>query len=128
MKKVVSNARYSSDGTGGSLTYTIELGPGGDANKQLLVMVVVKQSSGPNVRLHVQAMHGPDGFRFTAHSDLIGTASTPVALNADLLMVGQTDADLMLGNYINLSFSISDSATTNEQWVAVDIYTSLKPF
>jgi len=56
MKKVVSNARYSSDNAGGSLTYTIELGPGGDANKQLLVMAVVKQSSGPNVRLYIQAL------------------------------------------------------------------------
>ena len=79
MKKVVANARFSSDASGGALTYTIELGSGGDANKQLLVMVVIKQSSGANNRLYLQALHGPDGFRFTKHSDLFGTAGTPVS-------------------------------------------------
>jgi len=128
MKKVVSNARFSSDGSGGDLTYTIELGAGGDAAKQLLVMVVVKQSSGANVRLFLQALHGPDGFRFTKHSDLFGTAGTPLALNTDLLMVGQTDATLMLADFISLALQVSDSAATSEQWVLADVYTSLKPF
>jgi len=128
MKKVVANARFSSDASGGALTYTIELGSGGDANKQLLVMVVIKQSSGANNRLYLQALHGPDGFRFTKHSDLFGTAGTPVAMNADLLMVGQTDESLMLGDYLNLALEVSDSAATSEQWILADIYTSLKPF
>ena len=128
MKKVVSNARFSSDGSGGALTYTLELGSGGDANKQLLVMVVVKQSTGANTRLYLQALHSPDGFRFTKHSDLFGTAGTPVALNSDLLMVGQTDESLMLGDYLNLALQVSDSAATSEQWILADIYTSLKPF
>jgi len=128
MEKVVSSARYSSDASGGALTYTIELGAMGADIKQLMVMAVVKQSSGANVRLFVQAMHGPDGFRFTQHSDMIGAAGAPVAINVDNLMVGQTDADLMLGDYLNLSFEIRDSAATGEQWVTVDIYVSGKPY
>jgi len=55
MEKVVSNARYSSDASGGALTYTIELGAMGADIKQLMVMAVLKQSSGANVRLFVQA-------------------------------------------------------------------------
>jgi len=128
MKKVVSNARYSSDSSGGGLTYTIELGPVGDKNKQLLVMIVVKQSSGANVRMFAGLTHGPSGFQFTAHSNLIGTGGSPIAINADNLMVGQSDDTLMLGDYLNLGVEISDSAATSEQWVVVDVYTSLKPF
>jgi len=128
MKKIVSDARYSSNASGGGLTYTIELGPVGDKNKQLLVMIVVKQSSGANVRMFTGLTHGPNGFLFTAHSNLIGTGGAPIAINADNLMVGQSDDTLMLGSYLNLGVELSDSAASSEQWVVVDVYTSLKPF
>ena len=128
MMKVVSNARYSSDASGGGLTYTTELGSiGGDA-KQLLVMIVVKQSSGANVRMFTGLTHGPNGFLFTSHSNLIGTGGAPVAINADNLMVGQSDDTLMLGDFLNLGVELSDSAATSEQWVVVDIYISTKAF
>jgi len=128
MQKVASNARYSSDGSGGGLTYTIELGDVGRSAKQLLVMIVVKQSSGGSVRLFTGLTHGPNGFLFTAHSNLIGTGGAPIAINADNLMVGESDAALMLGDFLNLGVEISDSAATSEQWVVVDIYVSLKAF
>jgi len=128
MQKVVSDARYSSDGSGSGLTYTIELGDvGGDA-RQLLVMIAVKQSSGSNVRLFTGLTHGPNGFLFTAHSNLMGTGGAPIAINSDNLMVGESDATLMLGDFLNLGVEISDSAATSEQWVVVDVYVSLKPF
>ena len=128
MQKIASSVRYSSDSSGGGLTYTVELGDVGRSAKQLLVMLAVKQSSGANVRLFAGLTHGPNGFLFTAHSNLIGTGGAPIAINADNLMVGQSDDTLMLGDFLNLGVEVSDSASTSEQWVVVDIYVSLKAF
>jgi len=128
MQKVVSDARFSSDSAGAALTYTVALGDIGGAAKQVMIMAVIKQSSGANVRLFLQLLHSPNNFIFTKHSDLVGTAGTPVAINTDNLMVGDSDAAVMLGDYLNLAFTINDSAASSEQWVVVDIYVSAKPF
>ena len=126
-RKVVSNARYSSSSTGASLTYTIELGSGFSQYKDVLVMVVVKQFS-TNAEVFVQAMHSPDGFRFTKHSDVIGTAVSPEAPNADGLLAGQTDESIMIGESVNLAFTVFDALSTGEEWVLVDVYVTAKAF
>jgi len=126
-RKVVSNARYSCSSAGASLTYTIELGSGFSQYKDVLVMVVIKQAS-TNAEIFVQALHGPDGFRFTKHSDVIGTAASPEAPNADGLLFGQTDESIMLGDSVNLGFTVFDALSTSEEWVLVDVYITAKAF
>jgi len=99
---------------------------GGRFCKDVQYMVVVTDESGDNARCGIKLYQGPDRQHWDLHS-------TPIALSdpgpIDGLLVGDTAGSTnMIGEYLEPRVIVSDSASTTEQWVKVEVWEMRKPF
>ena len=123
-KKIYGPARIDSQSNGAEQTVKLSPTPGGRMVKNVQYMCKVLASSGANVRISIELWHSPDGGLSRLHSAPISGADP----SADPLLVGDSDPNKMIGEFLMAVIKIKDSANTTAQWASIELFEMRKPF
>lgn len=93
----IYSGRIDSLANGGEQSIKLKPTSGGRRTKGDNIQIVVRSSSGANVRLTAEVLHGPDGSTFVLHSTPINAADPGTSLPA--VLNGDADSTKMLGEW-----------------------------
>jgi len=124
--KIFGPMRIDSGPAGAEATIRVPIRKVGASYKACNYGLRVDASSGANVRLTVEVVHGPDGSVTTTHSTPINAGDPTTTLPS--LLSGDTDSTKILGDYLAVNIKIKDVALTTIQWAVVTLFETGKPF
>ena len=125
-KRKLGRFRIDGPATGGTpAIQSCGVSGGGLMCKDVLYMAKIIAASSDQAKLGLSLSHGPDGQVFRLHS--IPITNTRLTGADALLLVGQADLSLMIGDFLEPTLTCI-SNDNNACWVVAEVFEFRKPF